>query len=214
MSLHDRSLAAPAFPDDDGLIDPRLAAALGDDPAVFAIYGEVRVFVPIVAVLGERDIGQIDTIDALADRVAGLQVAISNGSQATFQIRGLGAVDHQALTPSAAAVNVDGVFLATNVQAASLAYDLARVEVLKGPQSLFFGKGSPGGVISLRTADPGAEAEIIGRAAYEFEAHTRRGELIEQSVAFLVNAMLGGPAPASGESEKPGKLNVKAFKRR
>ena len=54
MSRHERALAGPAFPDDDGLIDPRLAEALGDDVAVFAIYGDVRVFVPIVAVLGER----------------------------------------------------------------------------------------------------------------------------------------------------------------
>ena len=53
MSLHERSLAEPAFPDDDGLADPRLAEALGDDLAVFAVYGEVRVFVPIVAIVGE-----------------------------------------------------------------------------------------------------------------------------------------------------------------
>lgn len=53
MSGHERSLAEPAFPDDDGLVDPRLAAALGDDSAVFDIFGAVRVFVPIVAILGE-----------------------------------------------------------------------------------------------------------------------------------------------------------------
>lgn len=50
---HDRTLAGPQFPDDDGSIDPRLAEALGDDPAVFAVLPEVRVFVPIVAILGE-----------------------------------------------------------------------------------------------------------------------------------------------------------------
>jgi hypothetical protein len=49
-----RSLAEPGFPGDDGLIDPRLADALGDDAKVFAVYGEVRVFVPIVATVGER----------------------------------------------------------------------------------------------------------------------------------------------------------------
>jgi hypothetical protein len=51
---HQRSLAEPAFPDDDGSVDPRLASALGDDTAVFGVFGEVRVFVPIVATLGER----------------------------------------------------------------------------------------------------------------------------------------------------------------
>lgn len=50
---HQRSLAEPAFPDDDGLIDASLAAALGDDVRVAAVFAGARVFVPIVAVLGE-----------------------------------------------------------------------------------------------------------------------------------------------------------------
>ena len=61
------SLAEPAFPGDDGLIDPRLADALGDDAKVFAAYGEVRVFVPIVAILGER---ATDGSDKSADMAA------------------------------------------------------------------------------------------------------------------------------------------------
>ncbi|HUS22552.1 MAG TPA: SseB family protein [Aeromicrobium sp.] len=67
MSIHQRGLAEPAFPDDDGLIDSRLAEALGDDARVFAVYGEVRVFVPIVAVLGER---ATDGTDKSADMAA------------------------------------------------------------------------------------------------------------------------------------------------
>lgn len=51
---HDRTLAEPQFPGDDGSVDPRLAAVFGDDRAVFAVLPEVRVFVPIVAILGER----------------------------------------------------------------------------------------------------------------------------------------------------------------
>ncbi len=51
---HDRTLAEPQFPGDDGTVDPRLAAALGDDAAVFTALPEARVFVPIVAILGER----------------------------------------------------------------------------------------------------------------------------------------------------------------
>ena len=67
MSGHERGLAEPAFPDDDGLIDPRLAEVLGDDSAVFAVYGEVRVFVPIVAILGET---ATDGSDKSADMAA------------------------------------------------------------------------------------------------------------------------------------------------
>lgn len=48
-----RSLAEPAFPDDDGRVDARLEAVLGDRDATLAVLGDVRVFVPIVATLGE-----------------------------------------------------------------------------------------------------------------------------------------------------------------
>jgi type III secretion system (T3SS) SseB-like protein len=49
----DRSLAQPAFPDDDGTVDAALAAAFGDDVEVLTVLGGVRVFVPIVALLGD-----------------------------------------------------------------------------------------------------------------------------------------------------------------
>jgi hypothetical protein len=50
---HRPSLAEPAFPDDDGTVDPVLAEALGDDTQVLAVLGDVRVFVPVVALLGD-----------------------------------------------------------------------------------------------------------------------------------------------------------------
>ncbi|MGA8851951.1 MAG: SseB family protein [Aeromicrobium sp.] len=50
---HDRTLAEPQFPGDDGTADRRLAAAFGDDDSVFAVLPDVRVFVPVVAILGD-----------------------------------------------------------------------------------------------------------------------------------------------------------------
>lgn len=50
---HERSLASPAFPDDDGSVDPLLAEAFGDDVGVLIAFADARVFVPIVALLGE-----------------------------------------------------------------------------------------------------------------------------------------------------------------
>lgn len=46
---HDRSLAEPAFPDDDGTAAAALVGAFGDDTAVLAVLGGVRIFVPVVA---------------------------------------------------------------------------------------------------------------------------------------------------------------------
>ncbi len=56
---HDRTLASPAFPDDDGSIDLVLAAAFdqfdltGDPTAVLGALCTVRVIVPVVALLGD-----------------------------------------------------------------------------------------------------------------------------------------------------------------
>ncbi|NQY04605.1 MAG: TonB-dependent receptor, partial [Halieaceae bacterium] len=62
----------------------------------------------------------------ITEYLNGVQTAVANGTQVVFQIRGIGAVDHQALTPGSAAVYSDGVFLATNVQTSALLYDLDR----------------------------------------------------------------------------------------
>ena len=55
---------------------------------------------------------------------------------------------------------------------------MQQVEVLKGPQALFYGKASTGGVISLRTADPTDQFEVIGTESYDFVAITPRQEFI------------------------------------
>src|SRR5438094_406745 len=79
---------------------------------------------------------------------------------------------------AAVSLNIDGLSLGQGLAFGSGLFDVAQVEVLKGPQALFYGKSSPGGVISLRTADPGDRFELIGRGSYEFEAREKRGELI------------------------------------
>ncbi|MBD8606201.1 SseB family protein [Aeromicrobium sp. CFBP 8757] len=53
MAGHERSLASPQFPGDDGTADAALQRALGDDVAVLQALPDARVFVPIVPLLGE-----------------------------------------------------------------------------------------------------------------------------------------------------------------
>lgn len=67
-----RSLAEPAFPDDDGQVDAALAAALGDDAQVLAVLGDVRVFVPVVALL--------DDVPADGDKEAEMAAVMMTGA--------------------------------------------------------------------------------------------------------------------------------------
>ena len=171
-----------------------------------------------VVVLSARDLSNVDGIEDVVQRLAGVQAAISNGSQTTFQIRGMGAVDHQALTPSAAAVHVDGVFLATNVQASMLAYDLERVEVLKGPQGTIQGRNASSGSVNFITARPTEDIEGYAELSYgsfdRWDVQAAASGAIGEGARGRIAARLlkqnaaidnvGGPADAGGVRDEFG----------
>jgi len=91
----------------------------------------------------------------------------SNGG-GTIAIRGISSPANQAGFEQAVSVAVDNVQTSDGRIAQLGMFDVAQVEVLKGPQALFFGKNSPAGVISVKTADPTRRLTISGRAGYEF----------------------------------------------
>jgi len=122
---------------------------------------------------------QVTQISDLPRLVPGLVIGgsiLSIGPQVT--IRGVGTSSLDPGVDQSVSLNIDGLSLGQGLAYGSAMFDVAQVEVLKGPQALFYGKSSPGGVISLRTADPGDKLEVIARAAYEFEGREPRGELI------------------------------------
>jgi iron complex outermembrane receptor protein len=120
----------------------------------------------------------VDTTD-LANIVPGLEFGrnlLSIGTQVS--LRGIGSSSYDQGVDSSVALNIDGMEPSSGLAFESGLFDLAQIEVLKGPQALFYGKSTPGGVISLRTADPTDQFEFIAREAYEFEARTDRQEAI------------------------------------
>lgn len=154
----------------------------------------------------------------LAELLPGVEAAVANGTQVAFQIRGIGAVDHQALTPTAAAVYSDGVFLATNVQTGALLYDLARVEVLKGPQGTLYGRNASAGAVNLVSRRPDAEGANYARFGYgnfdrvDIDA-AFGGRIGEGAYARLASTYVkrspvlenvAGPAEAGGETDEFG----------
>src|SRR5690349_2039485 len=71
--------------------------------------------------------------------VPGLQIGTGGGA-AQIYIRGVGDFAASALSNPAVAVNVDGVYVARPQAVNSNFYDLARVEVVKGPQGTLYGR--------------------------------------------------------------------------
>ena len=111
---------------------------------------------------------RIDSLDELAQFTPGLQTSETTTSVGgSVFLRGIGTGNAVSLADSSVAINVDGMQVSSNNIRKVSQIDMQQIEVLRGPQALFFGKNSPAGVISIRTADPGAEFEAESTAGYE-----------------------------------------------
>ncbi|UZW53694.1 TonB-dependent receptor [Sphingobium sp. JS3065] len=140
---------------------------------------ETLISVPVIvsAVRGEElERKGITNLDGLSRIVPQLVIGEGAGSRqgGGIVIRGVAGPDANNLSDQAVSINVDGVQVAKGNVRRMSEVDLAQVEVLKGPQALFFGKNSPGGIISIRTNDPGDRLEAGGTMGYETEAQEMR----------------------------------------
>jgi outer membrane receptor protein involved in Fe transport len=125
----------------------------------------------------------VTAIADLASSTPGLTVSeASGGAGGILYLRGIGSTAAHPLIDQAVAINLDGVQISSGQVLRATELDIRQVEILRGPQALFFGKNSPGGVVSFRSADPGDKFEARVRAGYEFEARQR-----------TVEAMVSGP---------------------
>ena len=73
--------------------------------------------------------------------------------------------------------------------------DMRQLEVLKGPQSLYFGKSATAGVVSITTNDPGDEFEFEFSAGVETEYD---GTFYEMIVSGPVTDTLGARFAVGG----------------
>ncbi|MGH8325228.1 MAG: TonB-dependent receptor [Steroidobacteraceae bacterium] len=89
----------------------------------------------------------------LSTVLPGVQIG-SGGGAAQIYIRGVGDFAASALSNPAVAVNVDGVYVSPPQAVNSAFYDLARIEVLKGPQGTLYGRNASGGALNLITNAP------------------------------------------------------------
>lgn len=96
-------------------------------------------------------------------------------------IRGIGSGINQAFEQSVGTY-IDGVYYGRAQQWRSPFLDLERVEVLRGPQSILFGKNSVAGALNITTAKPTDDFEGSIGASYEFEDEET-----------IVEGMISGP---------------------
>lgn len=144
------------------------AESVQDVPAVVTAIPEVQI---------RR--ADLTSIERIAARTPNFTVGrASNGAGAQLSMRGIGSPSTSIGIEQSVAVVVDGVYYGQGRVINEGFFDLSRVEILKGPQALFFGKNATAGVISLTTADPTATPEFRAKLGYEFRSQQLLGELI------------------------------------
>ncbi len=90
----------------------------------------------------------------LAKLTPGLSFVESGTSVPVFSLRGVGFFDTATGARPTVSVYIDEAPLPFSMMAAGAAFDLQRVEVLKGPQGTLFGQNATGGAINYIAAKP------------------------------------------------------------
>lgn len=151
--------ASPANTADDGLAEIIVTAQRRSE--------SVQKSSLAIDVVSGADLARsgVSRTEDLTRLVPGLQMA-QLGATAQPYIRGVGNASNTGVADSGVAFNVDGVYVGQSSAYGLSFYDLARVEVLKGPQGTLYGRNATGGAINLITNEPDSEAG--GYATFEF----------------------------------------------
>jgi iron complex outermembrane recepter protein len=123
------------------------------------------VAAPITAVSGEmlETLGIEEPTD-LQLIVPSMVAGVDHRGEAALAIRGIG---YNQVGAPGIAVHVDGVYQPRPAMGDIAQMDIARVEVLRGPQGTLYGRNANGGVVNFITERPTPDFEGSVRASYQ-----------------------------------------------
>jgi iron complex outermembrane receptor protein len=109
----------------------------------------------------QRDLVGITTVQDFTNFTPGFVYQSSNDRAS---MRGIGRLTNVHSVDGAVAIYVDGLFTTSTVLAGSPPLDVARVEILRGPQGTLYGRNSIGGTVNVISVRPSEEpyAEVRG----------------------------------------------------
>lgn len=126
----------------------------------------------------------IDGIDGIELNTPGFTYDTLGSTQIRPAIRGIGSDEPGPGGDFSTAIFLDGIYLATPSMATLDIFDVARVEVLKGPQGTLFGKNVIGGAIDVI---PNRPADV-----FEAQASLTAGNYGTLDLEGMVNIPTGG----------------------
>lgn len=130
--------------------------------------------VSVVAVSGDdMDAVGITNLEQLSEQVPGLQLGRAPQTNNVF-IRGIGSGINRGFEQSVG-MYLDGVYQPRSSTFTQSFVDLQQVEVLRGPQSILFGKNTVAGAIKVDSAAPAPGDEFNGYVALDVEPEYSTG---------------------------------------
>jgi iron complex outermembrane receptor protein len=127
-----------------------------------------------VSAVSGKDIQKfnLSTVEDVAQQTPQLVIARgSSGSGADISLRGIGSSSENIGIEQSVSVNIDGVYYGQGRAIDEGTFDVSGLQVLKGPQALFYGKNATAGALAIQTNDPGSKYEGSITGGYEFNAH-------------------------------------------
>lgn len=154
---------------------------------------ETSLAVPVsISAMGENQIKNTSIMNAkdIALRIPSVNINASVGAAGgIIFIRGVGSqVSAGAGVDNSVSFDIDGVPASRGNLLRVGTFDLQQIQILKGPQALFFGKNSSAGVISLTSKDPGDTLDLDITSGYEPFANTR---FVEGGISLPMTDALG-----------------------
>jgi len=108
-----------------------------------------------------------EDILALSGRVPGLYAESSNGRAAPrFYMRGLGNIDFDLAASQPVSLIMDEVVMENTVLKGFPLFDVANIEVIRGPQGTLFGRNTTAGIVKINTRRPGDEFNGYAKGSF------------------------------------------------
>lgn len=125
----------------------------------------------VTAVTGENLVKTgISNVEDLQFFVPG--VSVTNDSMAIINIRGIGTSAFGVATDPSTTVHYDGVYIPRPTTSYQDMFDVERLEVLRGPQGVLFGRNSAGGTLNIVSKMP--TRELSGTFGVTLGAYDKR----------------------------------------
>ena len=120
-----------------------------------------------INVISATDISRsgVATLENVLENVPAVNLQQNNKGY-DVNIRGVGTSLDSASGDPGINTNLDGVYLRQSTEITSALFDIARIEVLKGPQGTLYGRNATGGVVNVLTNDPVDHYEVSGLVSF------------------------------------------------